>query len=138
MNNRAPTNLISTFLRLRPDSSIEQMPFDETFWPRLMTGKLGNFHHEYLVTTATYSADWPSWERHPMGDEIVCLLSGAVTLVIERAGGNEEVRLGRMGDFALVPQGTWHTAKTSVATTMLFITAGEGTEVRPALPTPAR
>ncbi len=41
-----------------------------------MTGELGTFHREYLVTSATYSTDWPSWEIHPNGDEIVCLRSG--------------------------------------------------------------
>jgi len=126
------SNLTTTFLRLRPDSAIEKLPFDETFWPRLMDGKLGNFHHEYMVTTSTFKSDWASWERHPMGDEIVCLLSGEVTLVLELAGGNDEVHLSRLGDFAFIPRGTWHTAKTSVDTTMLFITAGEGTEGRPA------
>jgi hypothetical protein len=61
-----------------------------------------------------------------------------VTFVFEREGGNEEISLGNIGDFVFVPQGTWHTAKTSVSTVMLFITAGEGTQGRPALPTPAR
>jgi mannose-6-phosphate isomerase-like protein (cupin superfamily) len=137
MTTPAPSSLTSTFLRLRPDCSIEQMPFDDTFWPRLMSGKLGTFHHEYLVTTSTFHEDWPSWEVHPNGDEIVCLLSGAVTFVFEREGGNEEISLGSTGDFVFVPMGTWHTAKTSVPTVMLFITAGEGTQGRPALPTPA-
>jgi mannose-6-phosphate isomerase-like protein (cupin superfamily) len=137
MNTPTPPSLTSTFLRLRPDCSIEQIPFDDTFWPRLMSGNLGTFHHEYLVTTSTFQEDWPSWEVHPNGDEIVCLLSGAVTFVFEREGGNEEISLRNVGDFVFVPQGTWHTAKTSVPTFMLFITAGEGTQGRPALPTPA-
>ena len=127
-----PDNIASTYLRLRPDSSIERLPFDASFWPRLMKGELGNFHHEYLVTTNTYNKDWPSWERHPLGEEIVCLLSGAVTMILERPGGNEAVSMSRMGDFVCIPRGTWHTAKTRVATTMLFITACEGTENRPA------
>jgi mannose-6-phosphate isomerase-like protein (cupin superfamily) len=137
MDAPAPANLTSTFLRLRPDSSIEQMPFDDTFWPRLMSGKLGDFHHEYLVTTSSFHEDWSSWERHPNGDEIVCLLSGAVTFVFDR-GAHEEISLSRIGDFVFVPRGVWHTARTRVPTVMLFITAGEGTQGRPAVPTAAR
>jgi len=129
----SPSNLTSTFLRLRPDSAIEKLPFDDSFWPRLMEGKLGDFHHEYLVTTSSFKDDWPGWEKHPMGDEIVCLLSGEATLVLEVEGGNEMVHLTRLGDFAFIPRDTWHTAKTSVETTMLFITAGEGTRGRPAV-----
>src|SRR5689334_3434135 len=60
------TSLLSTYLRLKPDSSIEELPADG-FWQRLMAGQLGNFHHEYLVTTSPYSASWQSWEKHPMG-----------------------------------------------------------------------
>ena len=36
------------------------------------------------------------------------------------------------GAYVLVPRGTWHTAKTSTRCRMLFVTAGEGTEHRPA------
>jgi mannose-6-phosphate isomerase-like protein (cupin superfamily) len=137
MDSRSPTNLTSTFLRLRPDSSIEPLS-SEGFWPSLMAGKLGTFRHEYLVTTSSFHEDWPNWEVHPNGDEIVCLLSGAVTFVFERADGNEQISLGHIGDFAFVPRGIWHTAQTRVPTVMLFITAGEGTQGRPALPSPTR
>jgi mannose-6-phosphate isomerase-like protein (cupin superfamily) len=123
----------STYLRLRPDSSIEKLPVDASFWPRLMAGQLGDFHHEYLVTCYTYSSDWPSWEIHPNGDEIVMLISGRATMILEsRDGQHEPVELEGPGSFAFVPRGTWHTAKTREACTMLFITAGEGTRNRPA------
>lgn len=123
----------STCLRLRPDCSIEKLPVDAAFWPRLIGGELGDFHHEYLVTSHDYAADWPNWEMHPNGDEIVALLSGAATLVLEAPdGGRSEVNLTKAGSYVLVPRGTWHTAKTKVPTTMFFITAGEGTRHRPA------
>jgi mannose-6-phosphate isomerase-like protein (cupin superfamily) len=122
----------STYLRLRPDASIEKLPV-EGFWPRLMAGELGNFHNEYLVTTADYSADWPSWEIHPNGDEIVCLLSGAVSMTLEAAdGSHSQIELTRSGSFAFIPRATWHTAKVARQSRMLFITAGEGTQTRPA------
>jgi hypothetical protein len=35
------------------------------------------------------------------------------------------------GSYVVVPKGVWHTARTSVATRMLFVTPGEGTENRP-------
>lgn len=125
-------NIQSTYLRLRPDSSVEKIPFDESFWPRLMNGELGDFRHEYLVTCYSYDEDWPSWECHPNGDEIVMLVSGKATFLLETPGGNTQLVLERMGDFAFVPRGTWHTAHTDTPTTMLFITAGEGTQNRPA------
>jgi mannose-6-phosphate isomerase-like protein (cupin superfamily) len=90
-----------------------------------MSGQLGDFHHEYLVTHAMYSSDWPSWEVHPNGDEIVMLLSGRATMVLEAQDGSQEpVVLDTPGCFAFVPRGTWHTAKIHAE--------GEGTRGRPA------
>lgn len=132
MQDSAPPNIHSTYLRLRSDCSVEKLPVDSSFWPRLMRGELGDFHHEYLVTCYTYAQDWPSWECHPNGDEIVLMLSGRATFMLETPGGNTELTLERAGDYAFVPRGTWHTARTTTATTMLFITAGEGTQTRPA------
>ena len=122
----------STFLRLRADGSIEPLPVGTDFWPRLMGGQLGSFHHEYLVTNASYDADWPGWEQHPLGEEIVFLLSGAVTFVLEIEGVHRRVELATPGSYVLVPRGTWHTAKLRVPSRLLFITAGEGTRGRPA------
>jgi mannose-6-phosphate isomerase-like protein (cupin superfamily) len=130
MTSQPPHNLQSSHLRLRPDASIEELAVDETFCPRLMRGELGDFRNEYLVTTFSCQRDWPSWERHPNGDELVCLLSGEATMILETPGGNTEVTLAKAGDYAFVPRGVWHTAHMQVPTLMLFITAGEGTEHR--------
>ena len=126
---RMPT-LQETYLRLRPDSSIELLDA-EGFWPRLMSGQLGSFHREYLVTTLRFTESWSSWEQHPAGEEIVCLICGHVTLIQERDGSEQRVDLTRPGEFALNPRGTWHTADVHEPSTVLFITAGEGTTTRP-------
>jgi oxalate decarboxylase/phosphoglucose isomerase-like protein (cupin superfamily) len=71
-------------------------------------------------------------ERHPAGEELVMLLSGAATLVLEDESGQEQsVHLSDPGSYVLVPRNVWHTARTSVPTTMLFLTPGAGTEHRP-------
>ncbi len=124
-------SLYSTFLRLRPQGSVEKLPVAD-FWPQLMRGELGDFHQEYLVSTAQYAADWPSWEMHPHGDEIVCLLAGSATMILEAPDGSRsELALTEPGSFALVPRNHWHTAKIATASSMLFITPGEGTTHRP-------
>jgi hypothetical protein len=123
-------SLQDTFLRLRSDCTVELLQADG-FWPRLMAGELGDFHREYLVTTSTFSASWTNWERHPLGDEIVCLLSGHVTLVQETPGGEVQIEMDRPGQFAVNPRDTWHTANVHAESLLLFITASEGTEGRP-------
>lgn len=123
-------NLDSTYLRLRSDVTIEALNGDATFWPRLMSGELGTFHDEYLVTTFEYARDWTHWEMHPLGDELVCVLTGTALMVLEQEGGPKLIPLEKPGEFVLVPKGTWHTARVSTACRMLFITAGEGTQMR--------
>jgi mannose-6-phosphate isomerase-like protein (cupin superfamily) len=132
MPNTTPPNLASTYVRLRNDVTAELLPVDASFWERISSGQLGAFHNEYLVTMHAFKIDWNMWEMHPNGDEIVCLLSGAVTFILDQGNGHHEMTLTKLGDYALVPKGAWHTAKTTVESTLLFITAGEGTEHRPA------
>jgi mannose-6-phosphate isomerase-like protein (cupin superfamily) len=130
-------SLHTTFLRLTPQGSIQKLPV-AGFWPQLMRGELGDFHQEYLVSMAQYAADWPSWEMHPHGDEIVCLLSGAATMILEAPDGSRsELQLTEPGSFAFVPRLHWHTARIASASSMLFITPGEGTTHRPDVVEPA-
>jgi mannose-6-phosphate isomerase-like protein (cupin superfamily) len=127
-----PLDLSSTFLRLRADASAELLTVDETFWQRVMSGQLGDFHNEFLVVSGKFEADWPMWEMHPNGDEVVCLLSGSATFLLEETAGTREIELSKSGTYVLVPKGTWHTARAQGPCRMLFITAGEGTQHRPA------
>ena len=132
MPQPGPLDLSATYLRLRPDASIELLAADATFWQRIGAGELGTFHNEYLVAVHAFEADWRVWEMHPNGDEVVCLLSGAATFVLEEPGGRREVALEQSGSYVMVPKGTWHTVRTKGPCRLLFITAGEGTAHREA------
>ena len=83
-----------------------------------------------LVSLYSFSENWTSWERHPMGDEAVICISGEITVIQETADGTESVAL-HAGDYAINPRGVWHTADVAGHATALFITAGVGTEHRP-------
>jgi mannose-6-phosphate isomerase-like protein (cupin superfamily) len=124
-------DLSSTYLRLRPDVSVEVLGGGDAFWKQLAAGELGSFHNEFLVSGFVCDSDWPMWEMHPRGDEVVCLLSGSVTFILETSAGPKEVELTSSGAFIVVPRGTWHTAKVREPSKMLFITAGEGTQHKP-------
>jgi hypothetical protein len=107
-------DLGSTFVVLQPDQRaalVQNAPgvFEE------LDRRFSGFKGHVLIATFAFDADWPTWERHPAGDELVCLLSGSATLVLDGDRG----------------QGTWHTARTRVASNMLFVTPGEGTENKP-------
>ncbi|GGX43511.1 cupin domain-containing protein [Saccharospirillum salsuginis] len=129
-NNHTSSNVLNTFVRLRSDATVERLPVGERFWQQLSNGELGTFHNEFLVTSHHFDSDWGSWEMHPKGDEVVCVLAGRVTFVLEEDDGEHRVELCEPGDFVVVPQGVWHTAEASEPVWMLFLTAGEGTEHR--------
>lgn len=130
MSEKDSLNLSSTYVRLRSDALVEPLPVDETFWQGLVEGKFGSFHNEYLVTVHTFSEDWDVWEVHPNGDEVVCLISGSVTFIIETDGEHSTVALDEAGSYVIVPKSAWHTAKVNAISQVLFITAGEGTQHR--------
>lgn len=72
---------------------------------------------------------WPTWEMHPRGDEFILQLAGTMVLICELPEGVRRVRL-ETGHFAIVPRGVWHTADVEEAGEALYITLGEGTEIR--------
>jgi hypothetical protein len=83
-----------------------------------------------LVSCFRFSEDWPSWEMHPAGAEIVVCLEGSMTLIQQIDG--EEVRTPlAAGEYAINPPGVWHTADVPERATGLFVTAGAGTQGRP-------
>ena len=83
-----------------------------------------------LVAVHTFDEPWTSWEMHPHGDEVVLCLAGRITLHQEKDGAVQAVALGPMQGVVNAP-GVWHTADVSGSATVLFITAGMGTQHRP-------
>ena len=132
MSGAGPFTFEGEYLHLDDGGKASIIPVTEDFWPKVMSGRMPQLDQGRLMTCFSFDADWPSWERHPAGEEAVILLSGAAELLLETAGGVQSVTLTEPGSYVLVPPDTWHTAKTQVPTKMLFITPGAGTENRPA------
>jgi quercetin dioxygenase-like cupin family protein len=76
-------------------------------------------------------------ERHPDGDELIYLLSGEVTVVIEAPGGDQRPTLGP-GDALIVAQGLWHHIEVIRPAQLVHFTPGPSGEHRPARPPPTR
>jgi mannose-6-phosphate isomerase-like protein (cupin superfamily) len=58
-------------------------------------------------------------------------LEGKATFLLDLSEGVREVALGP-GRLLVIPKGVWHTAKVSGPARLLAITAGQGTQHRPA------
>ena len=130
MRSTAPFDLKSTFVVIGPQHAAVPVAVTPTLFEEL-DRQHAQFEGRLLVSSFAFDSDWTTWEMHPAGDEIVCLLSGRATLALDRDGREEIVHLADPGAFAIVPKGTWHTARTSVPTQMMFVTPGAGTQNRP-------
>lgn len=84
-----------------------------------------------LVSQHRFTEDWPSWEMHPLGDELVICIDGTMELVQEFPDGRRERVILEAGDYAINPPGVWHIAQIADHATAIFVTAGEGTQHRP-------
>ena len=83
-----------------------------------------------LVAMHTFTEDWPTWEVHPKGEELVICVEGAMTLHQQVDGETVSVEIGA-GEAIVNPVGIWHTADVPERATAVFVTAGEGTENKP-------
>jgi mannose-6-phosphate isomerase-like protein (cupin superfamily) len=123
-------NLLSTYVIMGPDHAATGVDVTKTIWEDL-DRRFNHFKGHLLVARFDFTGDWPSWEIHPLGDEVVVLLSGKADMILDRGGNHQVSSLGEPGAFIVVPRGTWHTARISTPTSMLFVTPGQGTENRP-------
>ena len=129
MNEEAFT-LLRTHLLLRDSGAAERIELDENFWPDVMAGR--RRLNGRLVGSARLTRDIDHWEMHPRGDEALLRLSGAFGIVLEQDGLRRVVELRAEAPGCIVPQGVWHTILVREPGELLFMTAGEGTEHRPA------
>ena len=128
----APNNILDTYLHVRDGGKVDAIAATGEFWEALASGRLPQLDQGRLLSAFSFSEAWPTWERHPAGEELVMLLSGAATLVLEDDDGRQtSMELQAPGAYVLVPRNFWHTARTKVPTTMIFLTPGAGTEHRP-------
>ena len=120
----------SHIVLLPSDLSLLTLRVGASFWgntderPELADGR--------LLSVFDYKNDWTWWERHPRGDELAYVLTGAIELLLE--DGNRQWSVDLVpGTAGIVPEGTWHSARITKPSTVLFVTpTPAGTEHRDA------
>lgn len=127
------SNIESTFVVIDPGLRAERVAVTDTLFSEL-DQRYDNFKGHILVSSYSFEDDWATWEVHPNGDELVCLLSGDVELLLRGRDGEQRLRLNTPGSFVIVPRNTWHTAKVNTSAQMMFVTPGEATENRESPP----
>lgn len=124
-----PFDLHRTYVHLQPNGGATPLEVDEQFWATIATRT--DLHDGYLVTRGRMTEDWPHWEMHPEGEELVVLLSGAVDLVLDDGTREWTVELRPGAGTWINRRGVWHRGIVHEPSEMLFVTAGRGTLHRP-------
>jgi mannose-6-phosphate isomerase-like protein (cupin superfamily) len=131
-------NPFEKYLLMEPDGKVVVLPGGGDFWSQMMSGnptdpgiqRLMGSDKGRLLSVLSMSADWTNWEMHPAGDEILYMIEGEVTFVLDLTAGLTEVRLAT-GRLMIIRQGVWHTGKLNAPGRLLAITPGLGTQHRP-------
>lgn len=123
------TEFASNFVVLDQSFKADVVPVTPQLYERI-DEEYKDFAGHLLLSSYTFTEDWPTWEVHPAGDEFVVLVSGDVDLVLAGGEGDDITRMNKRGTFVIVPRNTWHTARVHSPAVMMFITPGEGTENR--------
>ena len=122
----------SIYVCLSADGAASRLEVTPDFWATIDERK--DLLEGRLVAVFESTADWPHWEMHPHGEEVLVLLSGKMTMVFEghreEESGERNVEL-REGRACIVPRGQWHRAIVHTPSKLLAITYGRGTEHRP-------
>jgi len=132
-------DLLKNYMLVEPDGAAVPLPGGMDFWSQLMSGnatdpgirRLMGSEHGRLLSVLTMGTDWTNWEVHPAGDELLFMLEGNATFLLDLSDGVREIPLAS-GRLLVIPKGVWHTAKVGVPSRLLAITAGHGTQHRPA------
>jgi len=83
-----------------------------------------------LVAGFVSTEDWPHWEMHPAGEEVLVLIEGRMTLILDEPAGERRLEMAP-GSTCVVPRGVWHRALVPETSRFIGLTYGAGTTHRP-------
>ena len=118
-----PFALRDVVLGLTPERQLREVPQQPGCPPIRIDG--------YTIGAPLCTQNAPhDGEMHPDGDELLFVVRGRVTVVIQDAPGDRTVRLGA-GEALVVPRGTWHRVDIDEPSQLLHIAPGPGGHSRP-------
>ncbi len=127
---QTPMNPVSTFrlaeslLALHPDATVTVIPFQDR----------GTTDADWIIGVKPVSDDASvhagHWERHPLGEEVLCLLDGRVVVTLSAENEPERHVTLLNGQAFVIPRGTWHRLHVEQAGRLMFVTPSVGSEHR--------
>ena len=104
-----PIDLTSTYTLLHSTGEVERVTGGYNFQqiPRMVQNRIGK---HWLLSKHYYSSDWTEWVMHPACDELIYLLSGSMSILLDYGKHRSVVSL-HSNDVTTIPRGVWHTVK---------------------------
>jgi hypothetical protein len=133
VTNYDALDLRRTYVSIEDEGAATPVDVTPDFWPELISGQrtIGTW-----LMGANHRVTAPlTWDLHPRGECVVCLLSGAVDIVLRDGDRENVVELRAPGAAYVVPRGTWHRQVIKEPSDVMFLTAGRDTRQRPVEPT---
>lgn len=113
-------------------TAVPQPPFGGIEWYEAYGARHGADGAEgRLVSMHTFTQGWDTWEMHPNGSEVVICTAGEMVLTQEDPDGTRRQVTLTSGEYAINEPGVWHIADIEKSASAIFITCGEGTQMRP-------
>ena len=85
-----------------PKQTCEIVPLGADLYERL-DRNYATFSGHSLIAMHHFSDDWSTWECHPHGDEIVCLIEGVAEFLLQTDSGVVSTVLDSPGSYVRVP-----------------------------------
>ena len=117
-----------TYVHLGTGPEVNTIDVTPEFWAAI--DERTDLHTGRLITSFAMDADWPTWEMHPAGQEIIYVTEGEVRFHLDDGGATTDA-IVTAPNYFVVPTGVWHTADALGPARLLVITWGEGTQNRP-------
>jgi len=128
--SKSPIHLGSRVSADNPAVPLHGFGFDGPAFEAYMAAHCTSTAPGRLVMIETSPTDWPAWECHSEGDELVIVLAGEAEFIQEIDGGERRFDI-KAGDTVINPAGIWHTANVKKPMRAIYITPCPGTEHRP-------
>jgi mannose-6-phosphate isomerase-like protein (cupin superfamily) len=122
------------YLHLGIGPEVGTEPVTPEFWPTIH--ERTDLQDGRLITGVSTVGNWPTWEMHPNGDEVIVVTEGSCKFTLdddrdEAGNGTITEHVVTAPEYIVVPAGHWHTLDEIVPGRALVITWGEGTRIRP-------
>jgi mannose-6-phosphate isomerase-like protein (cupin superfamily) len=125
-------DIARTFIHLSDGGGVEPLEVTPSFWS-------GSAAERYERVVGAFDFRSPEdlhssmQEMHPEIDEVLLVVSGALDVIVEEAGGERTIAL-EPGQAAIVPRGVWHRLVMRRPGRLLFINNRKSIQSRPFRP----